>query len=128
IATLPIAYCANPAIAALIGGMAAVAALPDWQDQLAHNPGNREKILAWDTAEFVQKMHDWAEWFFPQPGVPIPCVQPGQLEAIAVPVVIRRSGASDPHHTRATSEKVAAAIPGAKLQEPPWGGPRMDRA
>jgi hypothetical protein len=48
-------------------------------------------------------------------------VEPGQLEALAIPVVILRSGASDPHHTRTTSEKVSAAIPGASLQEPPWG-------
>jgi len=38
-----------------------------------------------------------------------------------VPVVILRGGKSDFHHTRETSEAVAAAIPGADLQEPPWG-------
>lgn len=121
ISTLPIAYCANSVIAALIGGMEAVAALPEWQEQLARNSGNRARLLAWNVDEFVTKMHKWAEWFVPQPGVPIPCVAPGQLEALQVPVVILRSGASDPHHTRATSEKVAAAIPGAVLKEPPWG-------
>lgn len=121
IATLPIAYNASPAIAALIGGMEAVAGLPDWQEQLERNPGNRERLLAWDVDAFVGRMHAWAEWFFPQPGMPIPCVQPGQLEALDIPVVILRSGECDPHHTRATSEKVAAMIPGAQLQEPPWG-------
>jgi pimeloyl-ACP methyl ester carboxylesterase len=121
IATLPIAYCANPAIAALIGGMEAVAALPDWSDQIARNPSNRERILAWEPAAFVRKMHDWAGWFFPKPDQPIPCVAPGDLEAIDVPVLILRSGESDPHHTRQTSESVAAKIPGAELQDPPWG-------
>ena len=32
-----------------------------------------------------------------------------------------RSGESDAHHTRATSEQVAEALPNARLVEPPWG-------
>jgi hypothetical protein len=32
-----------------------------------------------------------------------------------------RSGASDLNHPRATSEDVAAALPDARLVEPPWG-------
>jgi hypothetical protein len=32
-----------------------------------------------------------------------------------------RSGESDAHHTRATSERVAELLPGARLVEPPWG-------
>jgi hypothetical protein len=38
-----------------------------------------------------------------------------------VPTIVFRSGASDPAHPRATSEAVAAPIPGARLLEPPWG-------
>jgi pimeloyl-ACP methyl ester carboxylesterase len=121
IATLPIAYSAGPAIAALLGGMEAVAALPDFAEQLSRNPRSRARLMDWEPSAFVTRMHEWANWFFPQPGIPIPCVEAGQLEAISVPVVVLRSGVSDPHHTRATSEAVAARIPGAELQEPPWG-------
>lgn len=121
IATLPNAYNANPAIAAAIGGMRAVTELPDWQEQISRNPSNRDRFLALDAEAFIQKMRDWADWFFPEPGMPIPCVEPGDLEGIKVPVVILRSGKSDFHHTRETSERVAAMIPGADLQEPPWG-------
>ena len=32
-----------------------------------------------------------------------------------------RSGKSDPHHTRATSERLAEILPSARLVEPPWG-------
>ena len=35
--------------------------------------------------------------------------------------MVFRSGASDPAHPRATSEALAALIPGARLVEPPWG-------
>jgi pimeloyl-ACP methyl ester carboxylesterase len=121
IATLPHAYNANPAIEAALGGMEAVVALPDFADQIARNPGNRDRLLAWEADTFIQKMRDWADAFFPEPGLPIPCVKPGELEGIKVPVVVLRSGKSDFHHTRETSEKVAAMIPGADLQEPPWG-------
>jgi pimeloyl-ACP methyl ester carboxylesterase len=96
-------------------------ALSDFADQIARNPGNRDRFLAWEADAFIQKMRDWADAFFPEPGLPIPCVKPGELEGIKVPVVVLRSGKSDFHHTRETSEKVAAMIPGADLQEPPWG-------
>lgn len=121
IATLPNAYNAGPCMAAAMGGMEAVVAGPDFKDQIARNPSNRDRLLAWDAEAFGQKMRDWADWFFCEPGQPISCTRAGDLEGIAVPVVILRSGKSDMHHTRETSEKVAAMIPGAQLQEPPWG-------
>jgi len=121
IATLPMAYNASPAIAASIGGMQAVVDMPEFQPQLEANPGNRDRLLAWDAEAFIHKMRDWADWFFCAPGQPISCVRDGDLESIKAPVVILRSGKSDIHHTRETSEQVAAMIPGAELQEPPWG-------
>ena len=39
----------------------------------------------------------------------------------AVPTLVFRSGVSDMHHTRATSEQLAALLPRAELVEPPWG-------
>jgi hypothetical protein len=38
-----------------------------------------------------------------------------------LPALVFRSGASDPHHTRATSEHLAELLPAAQLVEPPWG-------
>jgi pimeloyl-ACP methyl ester carboxylesterase len=121
IATLPNSYNAGPAMAAAFGGMPSVVELPDWQEQISRNPSNRERFLAMDPEAFIQKMRDWADWFFCAPGQPISCVRDGDLEGITVPALILRSGASDFHHTRETSERVAAMIPGAELQEPPWG-------
>jgi pimeloyl-ACP methyl ester carboxylesterase len=120
IATLPNAYNANPAIAAAMGGMQAVTELPDFQLQIASNPSNLDRFLALDADAFIQKMRDWADWFFCAPGQPISCTREGDLEGIEVPALILRSGKSDFHHTRETSERVAAMIPGAELQEPPW--------
>jgi hypothetical protein len=41
--------------------------------------------------------------------------------SMTLPALVFRSGESDPHHTRATSERVAALLPNAQLVEPPWG-------
>ena len=50
---------------------------------------------------------------------------PGLTDADArtmdLPALVFRSGESDPHHTRATSEAVAELLPQARLVEPPWG-------
>jgi pimeloyl-ACP methyl ester carboxylesterase len=120
IATLPVFYCADGALAAENGGMAAVAELPGWQEQLDRWPDNRAKMLAMDPAEFIAAMRRWGDAFLPAPGQPIPCVSAGDLDGISVPVMVLRSGESDHHHPRATSEAAAAAIPGAILAEPPW--------
>jgi pimeloyl-ACP methyl ester carboxylesterase len=122
IATLPISYYGGSALTATGGGgMAAVAELSDWKEPLTRNPANRERMLAMNLDEFIQKLRDWGDYFLPQPGAPIPCVSVADLAGIKVPVVVLRSGKSDFHHTRETSEKVASMIPGAQLQEPPWG-------
>lgn len=121
IATLPSFYCADAIVAATHGGMAEVVALPGWQEPIVRNPGNRERLLALDGEQFIATMTCWAEAYFPSPDVPIPCLTQVDLASIAAPVMVLRSGRSDMHHTRATSEAVAALIPGARLAEPPWG-------
>jgi pimeloyl-ACP methyl ester carboxylesterase len=118
---LPSFYCADALIAATHGGMAEVVELPGWQEPLTRHPANRERMLGLDPAAFIATMTQWAEAYFPQPGAPIPCVTPEDLAAITTPVMVLRSGQSDMHHSRATSEAVAGLIPGAQLAEPPWG-------
>ncbi|MEJ6010022.1 alpha/beta hydrolase [Novosphingobium aquae] len=120
IATLPIFYCADAALAAATHGMEAVLALPGWQEPLTRWPANRDRILAQDRHAFVATMRRWADAYFPT-DAPIPCVTRAQMQALNLPVTVLRGGASDLHHPRETSEAVAALIPGAVLCEPPWG-------
>jgi pimeloyl-ACP methyl ester carboxylesterase len=114
-------YCADAATAAVTYGMEAVAALPGWRDLIERTPANRDRLLAWDAPAFVDKMQDWCQAFFPREGAPMPGLTPAELAGIAVPVTVLRSGVSDLHHSRETSEAVAALIPGAHIAEPPWG-------
>ncbi len=46
---------------------------------------------------------------------------PADLRALEMPVMILRSGLSDFHHPRETTEAVHALIPGSQIAEPPWG-------
>jgi pimeloyl-ACP methyl ester carboxylesterase len=114
-------YCGDAALAAAAGGMEAVADLPSWREQLARNPGNRARLLKQDPAQFIETMGRWADAFTPIPGSPVPGLTSADFAALSAPVVILRSGASDVHHLRKTSEQVHALIPHSILEEPPWG-------
>ena len=114
-------YQLEPALAAVKGGMKAVAELPAFQEQIKRNPGNRDRILAQDPQTFIKTMQRWADSFFPKSASPVPGTTPEQLAALKIPVVVLRSGTTDLHHTHETSETLAAMIPGAKLLDPPWG-------
>lgn len=114
-------YCGGIYTAAKIGGMAAVAEDPGLAEPLARNPANRAKVLAQDVGTFCETMQRWGHSYLPQPGSPVPGLSAEDFAALKMPVLVFRSGESDPHHPRYTSEQVHALIPGAQLAEPPWG-------
>jgi hypothetical protein len=120
LATLTMTYSAASAMAANRGGMEAVAALPEWADSIRRNPGNRGRILKQDPARFIEIMQRWGGSFFPTAGSPVPGMTPESFRAIRVPTMVLRSGKSDLHHTRKTSEDVHALIAGSVIAEPPW--------
>ena len=51
----------------------------------------------------------------------VPGLSVAEAKAFDLPALVFRSGESDPHHTRATSERLAAVFPNTRLVEPPWG-------
>ena len=121
LASLADYYCHDPLAAAAMGGMEAVAALPGFKEPLTRNPGNRQRLLAQDSGTFIQTMKTWAEGFVPTADSPVPGTSAAQLRAVKMPTMILRSGESDFHHPRLTSEGVHALIPGSQIAEPPWG-------
>lgn len=125
---LAVHYCFESAYAAVRGGMEAVAALPAWKEQMERNPGNRSRMLAQDPERFVATMQRWAGSFFPRSEAPVPGLNPEELARIKVPVVVLRSGKSDLHHTRETSELVHKMIASSQLREPPWGDGEWNEA
>jgi pimeloyl-ACP methyl ester carboxylesterase len=114
-------YCHDSLAAAAMGGMSAVAALPGWSEPLRRNPGNRAKLLSQNEDAFMETMKLWAKAFLPSADAPVPGTGADELKALKTPTMILRSGQSDFHHPRETSEALHALIPGSQLAEPPWG-------
>jgi Predicted hydrolases or acyltransferases (alpha/beta hydrolase superfamily) len=114
-------YCMPSADAAWHGGMEAVVELDQWQEVQDRNPDNRARILAMDRQEFLDVMDRWMLAYCPCDDSLVPGLDDDDVARLAVPILVFRSGTSDMSHTRATSEALAAGLPGAELVEPPWG-------
>ena len=114
-------YCGESIRAAWRGGMEAVVELPEWSEVLERNPANRQHFLDLDPRAFIETLERWMLVYCPDPRSPVPGLSAEECARLAAPTLIFRSGASDPHHTRATSERLHAVIPGSELVEPPWG-------
>jgi len=121
LSALVLAYCYEETGAAYTKGMAGVAELQGWKEQITRNPRNLDYILSQDKEKFIETMQRWAASYFPTSDTPVPGVYASELAAIKVPAVVLRSGTTDMFHTRWGSEDLAKLIPGAELQEPPWG-------
>ena len=118
---LAVHYCGESIRAAWSGGMEAVVELPDWAEVLERNPRNRRRFLDLDPRRFIATLEQWMLAYCPSPGATIPGISDEECARVEVPTIVFRSGASDPHHTRATSERVHELIRGSVLVEPPWG-------
>jgi pimeloyl-ACP methyl ester carboxylesterase len=114
-------YCCDHATQASLGGMAAVAAMPAWVEQIKKHSPNRDKLLSQDVEQFIEAMQRWAMVYVPSPLSPVPGMSPADFARLRMPVLIMRSGRSDLSHTRRTSEWVNELIPHSELVEPPWG-------
>ncbi len=114
-------YCGGSLAAAWTGGMEDVAALDEWQEVLERNPSNRERFLAQDRETFIATMECWMLAYCPRDDQHVPGLPDADARSLDIPALVFRSGASDVHHTRATSEALAGLLPQARLVEPPWG-------
>ena len=119
--TLGTHYCGPSIKVGWNGGMAAVAALPEWAALQAANPRNRELLLAQDPRAFVATMERWMLAYCPCGESLVPGLDDDVARSVEVPALVFRSGESDMNHPRATSEALAGLLPRATLAEPPWG-------
>jgi len=117
---LAVHYCGESVRAAWQGGMDAVVALPEWAEVLDRNARNRALFLALDPEHFIETLERWMLVYCPEPSSIVPGLANEDLATLDIPTLIFRSGKSDPHHTRATSERLHHLIPGSRLVEPPW--------
>ncbi len=118
--SLGVHYCGDSIVAAWRSGMEAVAALPEWAEVLERNPRNRQLLLDQHPDEFIATLERWMLAYCPKPEELVPGLPDRSARSLDVPALVFRSGASDPHHTRHTSQQLAALLPEARLVEPPW--------
>jgi pimeloyl-ACP methyl ester carboxylesterase len=119
--TLATHYCGNSVGEAWRDGMEAVAGLDEWAEVIERNPANRQRFLDQDRDEFITTLERWMLAYCPREGEHVPGLPDAEARKMDLPALVFRSGESDPHHTRATSEAVADLLPQARLVEPPWG-------
>ncbi|HSS09557.1 MAG TPA: alpha/beta hydrolase, partial [Acidimicrobiales bacterium] len=119
--TLGAHYCGESIAAAWRTGMEGVVALQQWQEVLERNPSNKQRFLDQNPNEFIATFERWMLAYCPRDDQLIPGLPDGDAQGVAVPTLVFRSGTTDVHHTRATSERLAELIPTARLVEPPWG-------
>jgi pimeloyl-ACP methyl ester carboxylesterase len=115
-------YCSELALAASMGGMAAVAALPAFTEQIRRNSRNREIILRQDPQTFIATMERWAAGYLPAEPFAVPGVSRQQLATLPMPVLIFNNSPLDFFHRAPITEWLHAAIPHSKLIELPWQG------
>lgn len=122
-------YYGQFAEAARQGGMAAVCETPYYRERIQRNPRNRELLLAMDVERFIACMERWRQGFLASAEWPTVAVPGQELRRIRLPVRVLAGLTDDPIHGRATSEAIAAIIPGAELRylpderRPPDAGP-----
>ena len=118
---LGVHYCGESIRVAWRGGMEAVVELPEWAEVLERNPANRARFLDLDPQRFIETLERWMSVYCPDPNATVPGLPDEECAQLEIPTLIYRSGKSDPHHTRATSERLHELISNSRLVEPPWG-------
>jgi pimeloyl-ACP methyl ester carboxylesterase len=113
-------YCCEPAIAANMGGMAAVAATQLWAAQIRSNSHYRDLLLNQDPDQFIKAMDRWASAFVPSQHSPVTAMSPADFERLTMPVLIFRNSDKDLYHPGWISDWVHKLIPHSKLVAPPW--------
>jgi pimeloyl-ACP methyl ester carboxylesterase len=99
------------------GGMAAVCATPYYQELIAANANNRDRIMAMDPLQYIAVMRHWLEIFLQGPREPVLGMTTEALQAIHVPTWVVPG--NDKTHVSRHGREAAALIPGCELFELP---------
>lgn len=114
---LPNMYYGQFIAAARKGGMAAVCATEQYQERIAANPANRDRLMAMHPAQYIRVMEHWLSIFLQGPRAPVMGLTDAQLASIEVPTLIVPGN----DNTHASGNGLAAhkLIPGSELFQLP---------
>ena len=114
---LPDMYYGQFIEAARQGGMAAVCATEQYQERIAANPSNRDRLMAMDPAQYIGVMEHWLSIFLEGPRAPVMGLTDAQLASIKVPTLIVPG--NDNTHASANGLAAHQLIPGSELFQLP---------
>jgi len=114
---LPEMYYGQFIRAAREGGMAAVCATEQYQERIAANPRNRERLMRMDAKRYIEVMSNWLAIFTRGPVAPMYGVTEAQLGSIRVPSVVIPG--NDKTHSMSCGRAIQRLIPGSRLVELP---------
>ena len=99
------------------GGMAAVCATEQYQERIAANPANRERLMGMDPKRYIEVMSRWLEIFTRGPVSPMLGVSEEALRSIRVPTVVIPG--NDQTHSMTCGRAIQRLIPQSRLLELP---------
>ena len=114
---LPEMYYGQFIKAAREGGMAAVCATEQYQERIAANPANRERLMRMDPKRYIEVMSNWLAIFTRGPVAPMYGVTDAQLASIRVPSICIPG--NDKTHSMSHGRAIQRLIPGSRLFELP---------
>jgi pimeloyl-ACP methyl ester carboxylesterase len=95
------------------GGMAAVCAHEQYQERIAANPANRDRLMKMDPARYIAVMENWQRIFTRGPVAPMYGVTEEQLRSIKVPTLVIPG--NDKTHSGPCGRAIQKLIPGSRL-------------
>jgi pimeloyl-ACP methyl ester carboxylesterase len=99
------------------GGMAAVCATEQYQERIAANPANRDRLMRMDPKRYIEVMSHWRDIFVRGPHSPVMGVKEADMRSIKVPTLVIPG--NDKTHSSASGRAAHRLIPGSKLFELP---------
>jgi pimeloyl-ACP methyl ester carboxylesterase len=103
---------------AIRAGMEGVAATPFFQERIAANPANKQRLLAIDPEDFVAALRAWNATFYPAPDMPVIAATADELRTIRCPTLVFEG--NDDFHPVEAAAAVHALVEGSELAPLPW--------
>jgi pimeloyl-ACP methyl ester carboxylesterase len=95
------------------GGMAAICAHDQYQERIAANPSNRDRLMAITAEHYIKVQSRWLELFQAGVHLPVMGVTDAELQSIRVPTIVIPG--NDKTHSSASGLTAHRMIPGAEL-------------
>jgi hypothetical protein len=97
--------------------MAAVTRTPFFADRIKANPGNEQRLLSMDPAQFISTMSRWESYFSEAGDLPVIGATEAELAGIQAPACI--VAGDDAVHPTAAAQNLHRILPNSEYHSPP---------